>query len=260
MLQSSTLRPGLLVSLKTTIVGNVKYDKRTIEAEHRLKTGEAKARWETVRIIDDPDEHKRAHETRGKARSLITGVCAHSAFGLLCPENSAEDLEARVAEARGVCERFNRGAKLSRVNVYVITGRIAPDDVEAVRAINSEVRELLEQMAEGVRNLDAKSIRDAASRAKGLGTMLSPDAEVRVKLAIESARMAARKIVAAGEQAAQEIDRGAIKRITEQRTAFLDLDESAPIKVAKSTGRAVDLTPAAPVKAKRAPARAAEVE
>ena len=32
-IQASTLRPGLLVSLKTSVVGNVRYTKQTIELE-----------------------------------------------------------------------------------------------------------------------------------------------------------------------------------------------------------------------------------
>ncbi len=35
-LRSQTLRPGLLVSLKTTLHGNVHYQKRTIESETGL--------------------------------------------------------------------------------------------------------------------------------------------------------------------------------------------------------------------------------
>jgi hypothetical protein len=59
---------------------------------------------------------------------------------------------------------------------------------------------------------------------------------------VDAARGAARKIVKAGEDAAQEIDREAIKTITEARTAFLDIDTepaetSAPVPV----GREVDI-------------------
>ena len=140
----------------------------------------------------------------------------------------------------------------------MLTGRIAPDDVEAVKAINSEVRDLLADMEQGVRNIDVKTIRDAATRAKSLGSMLTPDASARITLAVEAARAAAKKIVQAGEAAAQEIDTRAINAITESRTAFLDMDEAKPVAAAKASGRAVDLAPAAP--AKRGKARAAQLE
>jgi len=106
----------------------------------------------------------------------------------------------------------------------VLTGRIAPDDVEAVRAINSEVRDLMESMADGIDKLDVERVRDAANKARGLSGMLTPDAQDRIAVAIATARSAARKIVAAGEQAAVEIDRTAIRKIEEARTSFLDLD------------------------------------
>src|SRR5580704_12554363 len=94
----STLRPGLLVSLKTSLSGNVRYDKRDIEREHTTETGEARAKWETERVISDPDEYERAQKVRGKAGSVIRGICAISAFGLLCPETDADKLERAMSE------------------------------------------------------------------------------------------------------------------------------------------------------------------
>src|SRR5262245_61966497 len=129
MLNTSTLRPGLLVSLKTTITGNVRYRKETIEGEHITTEGEQKASWNTERTISDPAEHDAAVKARTVARTAITRVCSASAFGLLCPESKAADLEQAVREARAVADRFNSTATLTRLSVYVITGRVAADDV-----------------------------------------------------------------------------------------------------------------------------------
>lgn len=257
-IKTSTLRPGLLVSLKTHLNGNVSYQKRIIEASHIVKGGLEKARWETERTVSDPKELEAAKQARSKAAQLIRSVCAHSAFGLLCPDNAEDDLEAAIAAARQVAEDFNATARLSRVSVYVITGRIAPDDVEAVRAINSEVRDLLEDMKQGIKNLDVKAIREAANKARNLGAMLTPEAEARIKIAIEAARKSARQIAKAGEQAAQEVDRFAIRKITEQRTAFLDLDDAKEIARPVAEARALDFAPARPVKTPKAPTRAIE--
>lgn len=240
---TSTLRPGLLVSLKTSCRGNATYLKKTLEDDHVTDEGSRKAAWETTRIIADPVEHDAAHKVRSKARSLISSVCANSAFGLLCPENRGDELEQMIAEARKLADDFNASAKLSRVFVYVIAGRIAPDDVEAVKAINSEVSDLLSEMQEGLKNLDVKVVRDAASRARSIGMMLAPDAQARITVAIEAARSAARKITAAGETGAKEIDKRAISLITESRTAFLDLDEQGEIAKPAAAVRAVDLDP-----------------
>lgn len=242
----STLRPGLLVSLKTSVRGNTNYIKRVIEGEHTVETGEQLARWETTRVITDPAEHEQAKKAREAAGTLIRGICSASAFGLLCPEAKTQDLEAAIAQARQIADDFNATAKLSRINIYVITGRIAPDDVEAVRAINAEVRELMESMQTGLRNLDVKVVREAANKARGLSQMLQPEAQERIKLAIDTAREVARRIIKAGEQGAVEIDRAAIAKINEQRTAFLDLD-AAPVEIGTVGGdsRAIDLSPEA---------------
>lgn len=241
---TTTLRPGFLVSLKTSLHGNVQYSKNVIEAEHVTDDGAEEAKWETERRIADPKEYEAAKKARAKASTLIRGICARSAFGLLCPEDKERDLEKAIADAREVAEAFNGTARLSRVTVYVITGRIAQDDVEAVRAINSEVRDLLEDMRVGIKNLNVESVRDAANRARNLGTMLTPDAQARIQIAIDAARGAARKIVKAGDNAAQEIDKVAMRRIAQTRTAFLDLDDTGK-EIAAPTfeGRAVDFDP-----------------
>jgi hypothetical protein len=246
--------------LKTSIRGNIRYDHRDIEREHLTEDGRQLAKWETERTISDPIEYEAATKVRSKVRSVISSVCATSAFGLLCPEKSAGNLDNAIAEARRLIEEFNASAKLTRVRVYIIAGRIASDDVEAVRAINSEVRDLLAVMAEGVRNLDVKAVRGAADRARDIGRMLSPDAQTRIQSAIDAARGAARQIVKAGEQVAQEIDRQAIRRITEARTAFLDLEPAAEVAAPAAEARAVDFEPMPEIKSAPAPQVTLEFE
>jgi hypothetical protein len=259
-MQTSTLRPGLLVSLKTSIRGNISYESRDIEPAHLTDDGKQKAVWETRRTIADPDEFERATQVRSRVRTIISAVCARSAFGLLCPENAAENLDRAIAEARRVAEEFNATARVTRVDIFILAGRVSQDDVEAVRAINSEVRDLLADMANGVRNLDVKVVRDAADQARNVGRMLSTDAQARIQVAIDTARNAARKIVQAGEQAAQEIDQQSIRRITEARTAFLDLDAADDIATPTAEARAIDFEPIPELKSAPAPQAASEVE
>ena len=240
--QISTLRPGLLVSLKTSIRGNVTYSKHDLE-EERIAEAERK-KWETERTIADAAEFDAAKKARNLASTAIRGVCTWSAFGLLCPEDRKDELDAALVEARRIVDTFNAGAGLTSVSVNVIAGRIAADDVEAVRAINSEVRDLLDEMKAGVEALDVQTIRDAANRARGLGAMLTPEAQVRIQFAIDAARGAAREIVKAGETAAMEVDRRAVATITESRTAFLDLDGGVAVGATAEKARAVDFEPA----------------
>lgn len=247
-LNTSTLRPGLLVSLKTSLTGGVRYDKAVLENEHRAEDGTEKAKWETTRIIQDREEHDAGRKAQMDARVAIVRVCTNTAFGLLCPEANAKELDNAIAEARRIAEAYNAQAKISRLAVYVIAGRVAADDVEAVKAINNEVRSLLEDMKAGIKNVNAKAIRQAADEAKRLGEMLTPDAAGRVTVAIETARAAARKIVKAGEQAAQEVDTSAIKRLEECRTSFLDIDEGTEVANPEADSRALDLLPENEVK------------
>jgi len=246
MLALTTLRPGLLVSLKTSVVGNIDYTRRILEADYTTADGALLARWETTRTIADPIEHAEAQKVRSEAGHIVRKVCSQSTFGLLCPEDKVDVLEQAIVEARALTDKFNDKAALTRIRIYVIAGRVAADDVEAVKAINSEIRDLMAQMESGLANLDVQAVRATATKAKQMGQMLSEEASDRVQLAVDLARQAAKQIVKAGEQAAQEINRQTIKRIAEQRTSFLDLDEpDVEISDVAAPGRAVDLPPAA---------------
>lgn len=195
-----------------------------------------------TRTITDPEEHEKAIKARSEAARKIRSVCTKSAFGLLCPEIEAPALDRAIKEARAIAEAFNETATLSRVTVYVMTGKIAADDVEAVKAINGEVRDLMDMMQDGIKRLDVKAIRDAADRAKEIGSMLPPDAQVRAQMAIDVARQVAKNIVKAGEASAKEVDEVALRKITEMRTAFLDLDaDGKPIEAPIAEARGVDL-------------------
>lgn len=249
-IQMSTLRPGYLVSLSTSVTGNVYYEKQTIQEPHRIRDGSQKAAWKTERTIKDPVEHKKASQTRMKCRQIISSVCSISKFGLLCREDAKNKLDEAVEAARKLADKFNLSAQHSHVSVYVMAGKVARDDVEAVRAINSEVRGLMKEMQQGTKELNAKKVRDAANRLRSVDGMLAPDASEKAKAAVVAARSIARKIVAAGDAAAQEIDeqerRKAVRQIEEARTAFLDLDDSeATTSVEATAGRDVDFGPAA---------------
>lgn len=240
----STLRPGILVSLTIKISGNVSYKTKDIERRHKIGDGAERARWETERTVENVAELRRAEKVRSAARQLISKTCARSSFGLLCPDAWQGDLHANIAQARRMAAEFNSRARCTEVGVYAIVGRVAQDDVEAVRAINSEVRSLMQEMTEGLKDLDVDRVREAAGRARSVGMMLSEEAAGRVREAIDAARASARKIVKAGDAVSAEIDKEAIKQISRARTSFLDLDEKRVLPARpRSVGRAVELAP-----------------
>lgn len=241
-IKASTIRPGLLVALKTTVSGNVHYHKQ--ELGTTLEGDAEVVKWETERTIKDPKEFKAAGQVRMKARGFVVNVCAHSTFGLLCPEDKAGKLAEAIKKAHELADAFNAKASVTRVNVNVIAGRVAQDDVEATKAINGEVRELLDRMQSGVKAMNVEAIRDAANRAKKLSTIVAPGASEKLQEAIDTARAAATKLVKAGETAARAVDKEALATLKASRTAFLDLDvpqENVQVKPSKPKSRAVDL-------------------
>lgn len=226
----TTLKPGLLVSLKTSLEGGVQYTRTDLNADKERGDGAAVERWETVKVTTDPEEHARATKVRGKVSSIIRSVCSHSAFGLLCPVSREEELDKAIAEARELTNYFNESASTVHLSVYVLKGRIAESDSEAARAISGELRDLLTGMQEGIAEADVEKIREAANKAKKLGGMLDESAGRKVSAAIEEAREVAREIVKKatkkGEDVGAYVASVKAKAIEEARFSFLDLEET----------------------------------
>ena len=222
------IRPGLLVSLKTTCQGGAVYEREELGKE-QLDNGGEQVAWQTRRIIENPAEHEAAKKCRSKARGLIARVCVTTNFGLLCPTEREPELDAAMAEARRMVADHNGGSSI-KLGIFVIKGRIAGTDEEAARSILSEVSGLVEEMNSGIDRLDVEAIREAADRAKRMSAMLEVEQAVKVGEAVAQARSAARLITKrAGEDpklVLLDIQRGSIERA---RIAFLDLSDDAVV-------------------------------
>ena len=234
-----TLRPGLLVNMNTAVHGNVTYqvNDRDVRVMDRTEITDISTR----KTVLDVDEQERAIKERTKIRGLILSVCAKSEFALICPNDREADLREAITAARELAEKFNANARTTHIEFRVICGRIAQDDVDTVRAIAGEIRSLTEDMKRGVKALDVKVIRAAANQATEVGKVLTPEANQRLKVAVEAARLSARKIAKAGNVAAKQIDRQAIAKIDMARTAFLDLEEGIDLQEPRAAGRNIDL-------------------
>lgn len=247
MLRTTLLRPGLLVGLKTAIKGdNVDYTKTVLEEEHTNDNGELVGSWQTDKVVVDAAEHERAVKVRSKARNLVTSICAKTDFGLLCPADKAPLLEAALKEGAELCIAFNESASLTEIVFSSLTGTIAVNDAQAIRAIKGELAGLLEEMDKGVKALDVDATRLAANKAKQLGSMLSPDVQASLQKYIKDIRKVATEINKAGDQAAEVLNEEVLKGLALARTAFLDLDGMAEVQETVVEGRAVDLDPDVP--------------
>ena len=257
-LQANTLRPGLLVSLKTSVAGGVEYQRVDIETGKPLTSGAKVDRWETTKIVQDPTEYEAAVKLRSRCRNIVSRVCIETDFGLLCPAQNEARLEAAIVEARAEAQAFNATARLSTVGVWMITGRVAQDDAEAVRALSQELTGLFDAMERGIKAADPEAIRQAAKQARDIGGMLTPDAAGKVNEAVKQAREAAstivKRVIKDGEAAATVAEQVKVDALKRARFAFLDLDTEASTAPVDHQGRQVDLSLAEPAPEKPAAA------
>jgi hypothetical protein len=243
------LRPAILVVLRTSIEGAVSYRRLTTEAEHPTETGELISKWETTRVVRDPDEYAEALKIRAEVRNGIAAQCSvTSAFGLMSPLSQSEALSAALIEARRVVSEFNDRAKTCSVSLSALRGEIAADDIEAARAVTAEVSRMLSAMREGIRELKPDAIRKAANEAKALSAVLSAEGKASVSAAIRDAREAARAIVKrvekAGEKAADVMAEIDLSALDSAARTFLDFEETpaAPAESLPMIPASLDLT------------------
>ncbi len=230
---TTLIRPGIMVALKSTAVGGVTYQRKDLDASgEAVAEGASVARWETIKVVEDPAEHARAESVRSKALKGIRRACNQTSFGLLCPESGEAELDVAIRTARAMVKDYNDGATFTQIHIYAIKGRIASSDAEAARAIGEEVRSLIAGMSGAIDAMNVVDIRANADRANGMLAMLAPEQSATVGYAVDAARKAARQIVKRvqkdGESAAvvlADIQRGAIEKA---RIAFLDLDDDGP--------------------------------
>ncbi len=219
--------PGILVALRTRVVGGTHYDRRTLEEEDDGKT----VRWETVRTMEDPEEHEKAVETLGKASRLVSKLCVRTSFGLLCPVDREQDLDAAISQMRTIATEWNQQSRYSFINLVAVKGRIADNDEEAIRAILQEANDLLEEMNKGLSESDVKAVRQAAQRAKNLSEMMSEDTSAQVSAAVTAARQAAKAIVKRGDDLSDRVANTIVEveqeAFAKARFSFLDSMEAS---------------------------------
>lgn len=227
--KTAIIKPGLLVLLRTSVSGGITYARTTLDADGVAVDETAQVeRWETTKVVADAAEHEAAVKVRDKATAMIRAVCRNTSFGPVCPLDREDELRTAIRAARRLVAEFNDTARVTRVTVYAMPGRIASTDEEATAAIAAETRAMIDQMDAAVIALDVDAIRAAADKAREMQAILADDQAAALSDAIKAARKAARQIVARVQQngeaaavVAADLQRGAIIRA---RAAFLDLD------------------------------------
>lgn len=248
-----TLKPGILVSLKTSKRGGVEYKRKDLtrgDEASPAEEGEVAAlsveKWETTKIVTDKAEDERATKARSKVGGLIRSVCTSSAFGLLCLESREKELDEAITEARAVAAMFNETAVNTSIAVFVLKGRIASTDDEAARAIASELKELMDEMRAGIGAGDVEAAREAANKAKKMGAMLDEATTSKVTKAIDEVRAAAKEIakrVVAGEDRAAVVKSIKLEELEKARFAFLDMSEPVAVEPLPPTAvRPIDVS------------------
>ncbi len=228
--KTQTIRPGIFVNIRTSIDGNVSYQRVDVITGEKLPDGSEKSEWNTKKLVEDPVELERAIKVRGQARTLVEKLCTKTTIGLWCSPEQKGALDAARDAADVLVAEFNRSAQRTKLWISVIPSRLESDDTRALRDITREVSRLVQQMDVGIKEFDADKIREAATEARRLSSMLSDDKKAKVNAAVEQARKAATMITKRVEKDGE--DRALVlldiqrSQIESARITFLDMEET----------------------------------
>lgn len=226
------VRPGLLVSMRTSIKGGVSYRREDLVDE--IEGEGTRTEWKTEKKVENADEYTRARRLRARVVTLIGGACVKTAFTYICPLENEALLDERIAEAQAACDAFNEEAVHSQVTFDLMRGRYMEDTKETVQAVRREIHELLEELNSALKAGEVQSIRDVAARATQMGRLLEEGTEARSALerAVKESRRVAGQLVKRikeGADAVAEVLAGAnVSLIATARHTF-DEDETGEI-------------------------------
>jgi hypothetical protein len=250
------IRPGYLISLKTSIQGGPRYTHNPLESSAASSDGPEIEKFITTKTTEDPEEYKRAVKLRGKARGLVESVLIPSDFGLLCLKAKKERYDEALKEAKEYIEFFNNTSRTCHIAIRSIAGEIVESDTEANQSIVGELRDLLTTVQNGVTEMDVKKIRAAADKLKDVGAMLDEDNQRKVVGAVKEAREVANQIAKMARKKATDIGDYVqtikLKAVDEARFTFLDMDGPAEVSgdaLPMAPGRVLDIEPEAKVEA-----------
>jgi gas vesicle protein len=233
--KTRTVRPGLFVKITSSMKGNVSYQRFDIITGEKLEDGSEKSEWNTRKHVENPDELERATKVRSMARSLVERICTNTTVGLWCAPDQKEALNAMRDKAEAIIAEFNRTATHTKLWFSVIPSRLESDDTRALRDITREVSRLVSQMDEGIKEVNTDKIREAATEARRLSSMLTDDKKAKVNAAVEQARKAAnmitKRVEKAGEDAKMVLLDIQRSQIESARVAFLDMEETLAAEV-----------------------------
>lgn len=226
-MKARLLKPSFIVGLSSTIRGGISYNREDLGNVH--ENGSEISKWKTTRTIDDKEEYERAVKARGKAVSLIRGVCNTSRHYLFCPFEREKELDEAIEEAKKVVRETNEELTFSRIDVFPLKLEFVNNEKEVIRALSAEVTQLIEDMQVGINNLSATDIRTAANRAREImGTLEDSQAQVlndAIKEARRAARMFIKRVEKEGEKAETVLAEVKRNELEKARVAFLDYSE-----------------------------------
>lgn len=228
-----TIKPGYLVSVKTTLRGGVKYEREDIRNEHK-KDGSKEEEWRTVKTVTNEEEFKAAEKQRAKIAALVSSRCKLTPFGLICQEEDIEELYMAKELAELMVDEWNTSAKHTIMTLNVLPVCISTDDERVARDIAKQMRDLAKQMKDAVRAGDVEAIREAAKTAATMKEMFGEEEKARVSLAIKAARDAAKiitkQVIKNKEKIEAVLPTLKLGPISKMRFVFADIPEDGQKK------------------------------
>jgi len=209
--QQIKLKPGILINVTVRMSGGVSYRQKSddlLEAspDPRLAASPNSEVdvWATTRTMADKKEYAAAIKVRATARNAIAAVCLQTPVGLVCLPDREPEVRAIVAQQETAIADFNRQARYTSVNMFVILANIDGMSDVNVQSVAAEVARSLELMENLTKDGDVAGARKEAIRLQDIAKLLDGQAESTALEAIEEVRTVAKRLKKVGENLAAQ--------------------------------------------------------
>jgi len=225
-MQRITLKPVLLIAAHLRIGGgqrNIILDRQT-EADGLRQV----RRWKTTNIIENIEEYKKAQALVSTCWRMIDKLSPKLTFARVLAKENEQEFITTIATVRKLFAKANAEFPTVNLTCAFLKGEIVSDDRAAAMDIQNDLKAVAAELKAAVAVNDAKAIKAAVVKMKGLDTLV-PDIQGKAMLAaVKVAKSLANKIEKLGEDKAAEIE--AVKKeldlapVDELRFAFVEAD------------------------------------
>jgi HPt (histidine-containing phosphotransfer) domain-containing protein len=154
----------------------------------------AKLEMETVKIVDDVDEHSEATGLVTRWKYALGKLGRHTPGGIVVRKDRLAEVTELCDAGRDAFAEFNARAKTCKVSFYAWVFEVNGSNAANLQSLIDDIGEKLSELESAMVSMDPKGMRDVLKKSKGFAELLPAEVAERLAAARESAQAKAEEL------------------------------------------------------------------